>query len=67
LLPPIQQPHPGAAADAQPGPRRPQVILVKEVEGVGKEGDLLQVPVGYWRNYLAPQRMAKIASEGILA
>lgn len=43
-----------------------QVIMVKEVEGVGKEGELLTVPIGYWRNYLAPRRIAKVASEGIL-
>ncbi len=39
---------------------------MKEVAGVGKEGELMSVPLGYWRNYLAPQRLAKVASEGIM-
>lgn len=29
-------------------------------------GALQTVPVGYWRNFLLPNGMAKIASEGIL-
>jgi len=43
-----------------------QVILVKDLENVGKEGELLTVPVGYLRNYLLPNGIARIASEGIL-
>jgi len=43
-----------------------QIILVKEIEGVGSEGELKVVPIGYWRNYLQPRGLAKIASETIL-
>lgn len=43
-----------------------QVILVNDIPNVGKEGEIRKVPVGYWRNFLLPNGMAKIASEGIL-
>lgn len=42
------------------------MILTKDLENVGKEGELLNVPVGYLRNYLLPNGIARIASEGIL-
>lgn len=44
----------------------PQVILVNDIENVGKKGEIKTVPVGYWRNYLLPNGIAKIASESIL-
>ena len=43
-----------------------KIILTKDVPNVGVEGELLSVPVGYWRNYLKPGAVAKIASDGIL-
>lgn len=45
---------------------RPQVILVRDVPGLGGEGALKSVPVGYWRNYLQPQGLAAFADAGIL-
>lgn len=39
-----------------------QVILKKEVKGVGKAGDVKNVSVGFARNYLLPQKLALIAS-----
>ena len=39
-----------------------QVILVKELEGLGKIGDAVQVRDGYARNYLLPQKVAVLAS-----
>lgn len=43
-----------------------QVILVRDVPGLGSEGSLKTVPVGYWRNYLQPQGLAAFADAGIL-
>lgn len=58
--PPINTPDP------QPPTPNKQVILTKDLEPVGKEGDLLTVPVGYLRNYLLPNGIARPASEAIL-
>lgn len=43
-----------------------QIILVNDIENVGRKGEIKSVPVGYWRNFLLPNGLAKIASEGIL-
>ena len=43
-----------------------QVILTQDVENVGREGELMTVPIGYLRNYLLPNGIARVASEGIL-
>jgi hypothetical protein len=43
-----------------------QVILLKDVESLGSTGQLMNVPIGYWRNFLQPQGIAKVASERIL-
>ena len=39
-----------------------QVILVKELEGVGKIGDAIKVKDGFARNYLLPQKAAILAT-----
>ena len=44
-----------------------QVILVKEIEGLGKIGDAVKVKDGYARNYLLPQKVAVISSPDNLA
>lgn len=46
--------------------RKTQVVLRVAVPGLGKEGELKTVPVGYFRNFLNPQGMASMATEGIL-
>ena len=59
----------GAAADVPtftPPIPPPQVILVRDVPGLGSEGTLKSVPVGYWRNYLQPQGLAAFATGGVL-
>lgn len=43
-----------------------QIILTKEIASLGSEGQIVQVPVGYWRNYLLPNNYAKIATQDIL-
>ncbi len=35
-----------------------EVILLNEVEGLGTEGEIVQVAEGYARNYLLPKKMA---------
>ena len=40
-----------------------QVILMERIENLGKLGDIVAVRSGYARNYLVPQRKAKIATK----
>mgnify|MGYP002552540809 FL=1 len=40
------------------------VILMKDVKGTGKAGDVVKVSDGYARNMLLPKGMAKEATEG---
>lgn len=43
-----------------------QVILKKDVQNLGEAGDLINVKDGYARNFLLPQKVAEIATEGAL-
>jgi large subunit ribosomal protein L9 len=43
-----------------------QVILIQDVEGIGKAGDLKTVADGYGRNYLIRRGLAKPATAGEL-
>ena len=40
------------------------VILMKDVKGTGKAGDVVKVSDGYARNMLLPKGLAKEATEG---
>ena len=44
-----------------------KVVLLREVEGVGKPGDIVNVAPGYARNFLIPREMAVPGTEGRLA
>jgi large subunit ribosomal protein L9 len=44
-----------------------RVILLKDVEGLGKAGDLKDVANGYARNFLLPKKMAAGATPQLLA
>lgn len=35
-----------------------EIMLMEDVEGLGKEGDVVSVAEGYARNYLLPQKLA---------
>ena len=39
-----------------------EIILMKDVEGLGKEGETVRVTPGYARNYLFPRKMAAPAT-----
>ncbi|MDQ2888079.1 MAG: 50S ribosomal protein L9 [Chloroflexota bacterium] len=44
-----------------------KIILLQDVEGLGKAGDLKEVANGYARNYLVPSRLAAAATPGLIA
>ena len=39
-----------------------KVILLQDIKGSGKKGDLVNVSDGYARNYLFPRKLAKEAN-----
>lgn len=41
-----------------------KVILLKDVKGLGKKGDVVNAKDGYARNFLLPKNMAKEATQG---
>lgn len=44
-----------------------QIILLQDVEKVGKKGEVAEVAEGYARNYLLPRRLAEVATPGRIA
>ena len=44
-----------------------QAILLKEVEGLGEAGTVVNVARGYMRNFLEPRRLAEPATPGRIA
>src|SRR6476646_10909587 len=44
----------------------PEVILLKDVENVGERGSVVDVSKGYFRNFLAPRKLAQPATKGAL-
>ena len=42
----------------------PEAILLKDVEGVGEQGAVVDVSKGYLRNYLIPRKLAQPATKG---
>jgi large subunit ribosomal protein L9 len=43
-----------------------QLLLLQDVDGLGKKGDVVSARPGYVRNFLIPQKMAVIASKNTL-
>ena len=44
-----------------------QAILLKDVDGLGEAGAVVDVSPGYLRNYLAPKRLAQVATDASVA
>lgn len=44
-----------------------RVVLTSDVPGVGRASDLVDVQPGYFRNFLAPSRLAQAATPAVLA
>jgi large subunit ribosomal protein L9 len=40
-----------------------QIILIQDVNKIGKKGDIKRVSDGYARNFLIPRRLAKLATK----
>jgi large subunit ribosomal protein L9 len=45
----------------------PQAILLKDVDGLGEAGSVVDVSPGYLRNYLAPKKLAQFATDASVA
>jgi large subunit ribosomal protein L9 len=44
-----------------------KVVLLSDVNALGKKGDVVEVAEGYARNFLVPRRLAAEANKGTLA
>lgn len=44
-----------------------KVVLLEDVKGSGKKGDLVQVSDGFARNYLLPRKLAKEANAQVIS
>jgi large subunit ribosomal protein L9 len=44
----------------------PEAILLKDVEGIGERGAVIDVSKGYLRNYLIPRKLAQPATKGAI-
>src|SRR4029453_11850897 len=42
----------------------PEAILLKDVDGVGEKGAVVDVSKGYLRNFLLPRKLAQPATKG---
>lgn len=42
----------------------PEAILLKDVEGIGEKGTVVDVSKGYLRNFLIPRKLAEPATKG---
>jgi large subunit ribosomal protein L9 len=45
----------------------PQAILLKDVEGLGEAGAVVDVSAGYMRNFLGPRKLAQAATDASIA
>lgn len=44
-----------------------KVVLTDHVKGLGQKGEVIEVKEGYYRNFLAPKRLAAVATQSKLA
>jgi large subunit ribosomal protein L9 len=45
----------------------PEAILLKDVDGIGSKGAVVDVSKGYLRNFLIPRKLAQPATKGAVA
>ena len=57
----------GVTATATGTSAMPEAILLKDVDGIGSRGTVVDVSKGYLRNYLIPRKLAQPATKGALA
>jgi large subunit ribosomal protein L9 len=43
-----------------------KVVLLADIKGVGKKGEIVEVSRGYADNYLLPKKLARIATEDVI-
>ncbi|MEK7542951.1 MAG: 50S ribosomal protein L9 [Patescibacteria group bacterium] len=43
-----------------------KIILLKDVNGIGRKGDIKELKDGYARNFLLPQKLAETATKAII-
>lgn len=43
-----------------------KVILLKDINGIGRKGDIKELKDGYARNFLLPQKFAEMATRAII-
>jgi large subunit ribosomal protein L9 len=43
-----------------------KVVLLKNVDNLGQAGEVKEVKLGYWRNFLMPNGLAAVATPGVL-
>ncbi|MFA5250369.1 MAG: 50S ribosomal protein L9 [Parachlamydiales bacterium] len=46
--------------------RKQQLLLIEDVDDLGKSGEIVSVKAGYFRNFLLPQKKAVLASQHTL-
>jgi large subunit ribosomal protein L9 len=45
----------------------PQAILLQDIKDLGEKGTVVEVSDGYMRNYLAPRKLAEVATKAAIA
>ena len=43
-----------------------KVLLLEDVKGQGKKGDIVKVSDGYAKNYLIPRKLAREATDSVM-
>lgn len=63
---PVERSTLRSLSSSQKGLKKMKVLLMKDVYKLGRAGDIKKVADGYGRNFLIPQKLAVLATEGAL-